>query len=283
MPPSRSLAAIRRPATPSAIPARQSRPSCRQGEPVAASGRASTVSISAASSTVRVIGPRWATVPNGDNGQAGTRPKVGFSPTMPQKAAGMRIEPPPSVPRCRAPCRGAAATAAPPLEPPAVRLVSHGLRADLAQRVVGHRLPAELGRGGLAEQHRAGLAQPGGGGRVLSVRRGTGRRPAAAPGREPAHQDDVLDRRRHAVEGPAGLAARPPRLGRPRGREGALAIDHAERADRRVPAADPGQAVLGHLDRRQLAPPVQLQEVAGRTQARRGGVHPVLPRRRPWR
>ena len=69
------------------------------------SGRLSTVSINAASSTVRVIGPICATVPNGDSGQAGTRPKVGLSPTTPQKLAGMRIEPPPSVPTCRHPCR----------------------------------------------------------------------------------------------------------------------------------------------------------------------------------
>ena len=160
-------------------------------------------------------------MPNGDNGQAGTRPKVGFSPTMPQKPAGMRIEPPPSVPRCS----GAHAEGRRDRRP-AARAAGGAARVprvarDLAQRVVGHRLPAELGRGGLAEQHRAGLAQPRGGGRVLSVRRGTGRRPAAAPGREAAHQDDVLDRRRHAVEGPAGLAAAPsaPRMpARPRGR-----------------------------------------------------------------
>ena len=88
-----------------------------------------TVSISAASSTVRVIGPRCATVPNGDSGQAGTRPKVGLSPTMPQKPAGMRIEPPPSVPTCRAPMPSAAATPAPPLDPPDVRDRFQGLRA----------------------------------------------------------------------------------------------------------------------------------------------------------
>ena len=93
------------------------------------SGRLSTVSIKAASSTVRVIGPRCATVPKGDSGQAGTRPKVGFRPMIPQKLAGMRIDPPPSVPTCSAPIPSAAATAAPPLEPPGVRAMSQGLRA----------------------------------------------------------------------------------------------------------------------------------------------------------
>jgi len=47
---------------------------------------------------------------------------------MPVKAAGMRIEPPPSVPTWSAPCPSAAATAAPPLLPPGVFPVSHGLR-----------------------------------------------------------------------------------------------------------------------------------------------------------
>ena len=57
-----------------------------------------TFNIRAASSTVRVIGPTWATVPKGESGQAGTRPKDGFSPKMPVKPAGIRIDPPPSVP-----------------------------------------------------------------------------------------------------------------------------------------------------------------------------------------
>ena len=47
---------------------------------------------------------------------------------MPVKAAGTRIEPPPSVPRWRTPAPIDAATAAPPDEPPGVRSGSQGLR-----------------------------------------------------------------------------------------------------------------------------------------------------------
>src|SRR4051795_10751491 len=47
---------------------------------------------------------------------------------MPQKPAGMRIEPPPSVPVASGPMPAATAAAAPPLDPPAVREGSHGLR-----------------------------------------------------------------------------------------------------------------------------------------------------------
>src|ERR671937_1367725 len=47
---------------------------------------------------------------------------------MPQKPAGMRTEPPPSVPTDRGPMPSATAAALPPLEPPLVRWRSHGLR-----------------------------------------------------------------------------------------------------------------------------------------------------------
>ena len=49
------------------------------------------------------------------------RPGVGFSPAMPQKCAGMRMEPPPSLPIPPAEQNAAMAAASPPLEPPGVR------------------------------------------------------------------------------------------------------------------------------------------------------------------
>ena len=78
--------------------------------------------------TVRAIGPRWASNPNGLGGQAGTRPYVGLMPATPHMAHGMRIEPPPSVPSAKGAMPVASAAALPPLEPPAVRSGSHGLR-----------------------------------------------------------------------------------------------------------------------------------------------------------
>ena len=47
---------------------------------------------------------------------------------MPQKHAGIRIDPPPSVPTDSGPRPEATAAALPPLDPPAVRAGSHGLR-----------------------------------------------------------------------------------------------------------------------------------------------------------
>ena len=46
---------------------------------------------------------------------------------MPVKPAGMRTEPPPSVPTDQAPMPSPTAVADPPLDPPAVRSGSHGL------------------------------------------------------------------------------------------------------------------------------------------------------------
>jgi hypothetical protein len=57
-----------------------------------------------------------------------TRPRVGFSPKRPLQAAGMRIEPAASVACANGTTPAATAAPAPPLDPPALRSGSHGLR-----------------------------------------------------------------------------------------------------------------------------------------------------------
>src|SRR5205085_12397118 len=57
-----------------------------------------------------------------------TRPKVGLSPTRPHRLAGMRIEPPVSLPNAATHSPPATAAPEPPLDPPGTRLMSHGLR-----------------------------------------------------------------------------------------------------------------------------------------------------------
>src|SRR2546426_6843448 len=83
----------------------------------------------AASRTVRRSGQTWATssLPPAA-GYIGTRPKVGFRPTRPQKLAGMRIEPAPSEPSASGANPAATAAAPPPVDPPGVRVGSQGLR-----------------------------------------------------------------------------------------------------------------------------------------------------------
>ena len=98
---------------------------------MAAQSRASNpviTSISAAESrTVRVIGPACDSVPNGLGGKNGIRPYVGFSATVPVNPAGMRTDPPPSVPTDHGPMPSPTAVALPPLDPPDVFSGSHGL------------------------------------------------------------------------------------------------------------------------------------------------------------
>src|SRR5262245_7239672 len=82
-----------------------------------------------ASRAVRASGPAWSRLSAfGWIPRRLTRPYVGLRPTMPQHAAGPRMEPPVSVPV--APGQRNAATAAPdpPLEPPGTRSSAHGLR-----------------------------------------------------------------------------------------------------------------------------------------------------------
>src|SRR3981189_1909492 len=81
---------------------------------------------------VLAIGPTTPIRANGppDFGKCpveGMRPGVGFSPQIPQKCAGTRIDPPPSLPTPPAESPAAMAAASPPLDPPEVRVTSQGL------------------------------------------------------------------------------------------------------------------------------------------------------------
>ena len=78
------------------------------------------------SAIVRVSNP--ATLSPYQCSGSGIRSRVGLSPTRPQWAAGMRIEPMPSEAVAAGHSPAATAAALPPLEPPAVRSVFQGLR-----------------------------------------------------------------------------------------------------------------------------------------------------------
>ena len=109
---------------------------------------------------------------------------------------------------------------------------------DAGQIGVGLPLAAELGRRRLAEQDGAGLAQAGRRRRV-DVPRLLGVDRVAAAARRPAlGEDEVLDRRRHAVERPDGLAALPADLARRGVRQRLVGGDVAERVERRVQRLD---------------------------------------------
>ena len=61
------------------------------------------------------------------SGPTGVRPRVGLRPKRPQQDAGIRIEPPPSLPCATGTMPAATAAAEPPLEPPGVRARFHGI------------------------------------------------------------------------------------------------------------------------------------------------------------
>src|SRR5271163_5269233 len=66
--------------------------------------------------------------PSPTRGPEGVRARVGYRPKSPQQEAGMRIEPPPSLPCASGAIPVATAAAAPPEDPPAVSERFQGLR-----------------------------------------------------------------------------------------------------------------------------------------------------------
>src|ERR1700692_1408060 len=74
-------------------------------------------------------------------GPGAVRARVVFNPKTPQHDAGIRIEPPPSLPWAIGTIPADTAAADPPLEPPVVRVGSQGLRLGPKRRgsVVGKR------------------------------------------------------------------------------------------------------------------------------------------------
>src|SRR6476620_7378039 len=77
--------------------------------------------------------------PSPRSGPSGLRARVGFKPNTPHAEAGIRIEPPPSLACANGTMPAATAAAEPPLDPPVVRVTSHGLRVgpNSAGSVVG--------------------------------------------------------------------------------------------------------------------------------------------------
>src|SRR5918995_3086573 len=93
------------------------------------SGPAIAPSMRAASSTVRAMGPSTESANQGvGSGHVGTLPGEGLKPTTLQKPAGLRSEPPVSLPSAIGTIPHASATAPPPLLPPHVFVRSYGFR-----------------------------------------------------------------------------------------------------------------------------------------------------------
>ena len=117
-------------------------PACRTGAPFSSASRTarspargvsrSAIASSTAAESRTERARTWSTdSPPPASAAAGpllTRPRLGFSPNSPQQPAGMRIDPPPSLPWAMGTMPAATAAAEPPEDPPLERPVSHGLR-----------------------------------------------------------------------------------------------------------------------------------------------------------
>ncbi len=94
------------------------------------------------SATVRVSTPSWTRNWWPISGASEMRPRCGLSPTSPLHAAGIRVDPPPSLAWANGTIPAATAAAEPPDDPPGVRVRSHGLRVAPNRRVsVDGRIP----------------------------------------------------------------------------------------------------------------------------------------------
>src|SRR5581483_5132630 len=190
----------------------------------------------AASRTVRAIGPELPRPSDPEPYGAGdTRPRDGLIPKSPQHEAGMRIDPPPSLPRetgCDGRGCAAARAAGRPLGVPRIAAVPVQLR-------LGHADGAELRRVRLADDDEAGLADPADDGRV-DGRHVVGVRLARERRADPAGLVQVLDRDRDAVE-------------RPVARRVGLLHDRDVRVHLRVDAVDPLVVELEQLAPRHVA------------------------------
>ena len=206
-----------------------------------------------------------ASVPSGEVGKAGTRARVGLCPKQPVKPAGMRIEPPPSVPSCSAPMPSTEAATAPAEEPPVVMRVSQGLRV---RPVSGLSLVAFQPYSGRQVLPR--MTAPCS--RILATA-GASKACGSLPvSREPTR--DGMPTTGTLSLTPSGTPSTAP-VGSPwlqRASVGARSGDRAVRVevavgvDRRVVALDAGERGLRGLHRRQRLPAIERDKLRGRQQ-----------------
>src|SRR6218665_1266758 len=199
--PMRSL----RGASPTADRRLRARAGAAYGAPLSMPATASMAA--AVSRTVRLSTPSTARPPQPSprSGPIGTTPRDGLSPNRPQQAAGMRMEPPPSLPCAIGTMPAATAAAAPPLEPPAgpsggaPATRGFGRGAAIA-RGLGGRCHAQFGHGGPGKGNEAARLETRNQGRILRISRVLEKPRADAGGQAPGRQARILEQERDAAE-----------------------------------------------------------------------------------
>ena len=164
---------------------------------------------------MRAIGPTESSVKlSGKAPSVGTRCRLGLKPTRPHSAAGMRTEPPVSVPMAISHMPSATATAAPADEPPGTRARSRGLPgvpkcglAPMPEKANSVMLVLATITAPAARNRRT-IARIGRGGR-----RFLGKDFRAGAGRLAGDVEQILDADDRAVERPERNAGARPRIG----------------------------------------------------------------------
>ena len=215
---------------------------------------------SAASSTVRAIGPTCASVVVADTGHTGMRPNCPLMVARPVKQPGMRTEPPPSVPSANGVTPAATEAAAPALEPPGVFPRFHGLRVMPVSGLSPTALQPNSLVVVLPINDRAGALD------TLDRRR-VGRSDVVRHGARAeriglaADRDHILDRNRNAVQRPERITMHHRVLGGLRRSHRLVGHQQEERIERRLRRLRLVERATRHLDRRDFAPcdpPAQL-------------------------
>jgi hypothetical protein len=177
------------------------------------------------------------------------RPSLVLNPTMPQKPAGARIEPPVSLPIAQGARPPATATAAPDEDPPATRgVVGSGIPRRAEMRIEPQRREGEFREIGLAQSHHAGRGQVRDDRRVVLFRQRVGIERRSCGGALARHVDKVLPRDGDAIERPCRASFAVTLAARLRLLQGSLARDENERRIVAI-ALDAAQKEFRNLDR----------------------------------
>ena len=227
------------------------------------SGPARALNNSATSATLLAIGPSTLSVDHAlTAGQTGTRPGDGRMPTTPQKLAGLRSDPPMSLPSATGSIRVASATAAPPLLPPQVLVLIVGIQRRAEHWIERLGTGAEFRRVRLADADRAGGANPFDQQRVFG-RHEVGENRRAERRANALGRLEILVRDRKTVQRANGFVARERFIRRRGSRHRLLGYQRDDRVDLGVDAFDFGKMSADHVPRRQLLRPQKPGKIDG--------------------
>ena len=196
------------------------------------------------------------------------------------QAAGLRSEPPMSLPSATGSMSSASATAAPPLDPPRRQPLVEGVARRAEHFVVGLRAEAEFRHVGLADDDGAGGAHALDDVAVL-LRHEIGEDARAEGGAQALRQRQVLDRDRQAEQRPGlGAAGKPEVGGLGLGKDFCAPAQRDDRIDRAVDGLDAVEKCADDFDHRDAAladPPRQLdgRQAANRTGFGKRGLWPA--------